>query len=138
MPRRPEVSIRSYGIYTRWDAESKDLPRVQEFTTTVPAVVDIEFGFIVNIRSGKNQQLDYCIHHPGIRDDSGKVRLPFDGTVYVKGNDWDFYLGDTIWLPISDKLGPWRMTVGMDGDILAEKTFDIVESGDPQPDETTY
>ena len=126
MPKRkPEIRIRSYGIYSDWDAKTKTLPRIEEFTTRVPATIDIEFGFIINIKWAKNSELDYCIDHPGILDDLGKRRSPFDGSVYVKTNDWDFYLGDTIWEPIKDKLGPWRMSVEMEGKLVAEKTFEI-------------
>jgi len=129
MPKRkPEIRIRSYGIYSNWDAKTKTLPKIEEFTTQVPATIDIEFGFIINIKWAKNSEIDYCIDHPGILDDKGKRRAPFDGSVYVKTNDWDFYLGDTIWNPIKDKLGPWRMSVEMEGKVIAEKTFEIYES----------
>ena len=124
--RKPEIRLRTYGIYTPWDHDSKELPRFQELTTRIPAIVDIEFGFVINIKGAKNQELDFCIDHPGIRDDSGKRRRPFDGTVYVKTNDWDFYLGDTIWEPIADKLGPWRMTLELAGEVIADKTFEVV------------
>lgn len=128
MPKRksPEVRIKTYGIYTRWDRGSRELPKILERTTTVEAVIDVEFGMVVNIHGAKNMPLDFCIDHPGIRDDKGKVRLPFDGTVYVKSNDWDFYLGDTIWDPIEDKLGDWRMTIELDGQLVADKTFELV------------
>jgi len=125
--RKLEIKLHSYGIYTRWESASKDLPQITEFTTRVPAVIDIEFGFIVQLKGAKNALLDYCIFHPGIHDSEGNVRAPFDGSVYVKTNDWKFYLGDTIWDPISDKLGDWRMTVEMDGELIAEKTFEIFE-----------
>lgn len=123
--RKPEIKIESYGIYRHWDAEAKELPRIAEFTTEVPAEIDIEFGFVVNIKRAKNQLLTYCIYHPDIPDDLGVPRPPFDGTVYVKSNDWRFYLGDTIWEPVENKLGDWRMTLELDGKIIAEKTFDV-------------
>ena len=125
MPKKPIVNIRSFGIYDHWDSESKVLPKIQEFTTQVNAVVDIEFGLIVNIQHAKNQVIEYCIYHPGILDEQGNEREPFDGQVYAKTNDWDFYLGDTIWEPISDKLGDWRMTVSIGGRVVAEKTFEV-------------
>ena len=116
MPKRkPEIRIRSYGIYDQWDSDAKELPRIVEFTTQVPAKVDIEFGLVINIKGAKNEELFYCIDHPGILDADGKRRDPFDGSVYVRSNDWDFYLGDTIWLPLEDKLGAWRMTLELDG-----------------------
>ena len=123
--RKIEVQMRSYGIYTKWESGLKDLPRFQELTTRLPARVDIEFGFLVNIKGAKNQELDFCIDHPGILDDDGTKRPPFDGSVYVKSNDWNFYLGDTIWEPIDDKMGNWRMTLELAGKIIAEKTFDV-------------
>ena len=125
--RKPEITLKSFGIHTKWNSDSKDLPRVSEFTTRVEAVIDVEFGFVVNIKGAKNQKLTYCIYHPDIPDADGIPRPPFDGTVYVKTNDWDFYLGDTIWEPVHDKLGDWRMTLELDGRIVAEKTFELYD-----------
>ena len=123
--RKAEVKMRSFGIYSKWDAESKDLPRFTRATTRVEAKIGVEFGFVVDVKNDKNQQLHYCIDHPGILDADGNRRPPFDGTVYVKTNDWKFYLGDTIWEPIDDKLGDWRLTLEMDGNVVAEKTFQL-------------
>lgn len=125
--RKPIVKMRSYGIYTQWDSGSKELPDLKDVTTQVPAKVDIEFGFIVQIQNAKNTELTYCIDHPGIKDASGNTRAPFDGTVFVKTNDWSFFLGDTIWEPISDKLGDWHMHIEIDGKIVAEKTFTVIK-----------
>ena len=129
--RKTEIEMRTYGIYTQWDSDSKDLPRFSECTTRVRAEIDVEFGFVVNIKGGKNQQLHYCIDHPGILDASGVRRPPFDGFVYVKTNDWDFYLGDTIWEPVEDKVGDWRMTLELDGKIVADKTFELYLDDEP-------
>ena len=107
--RKPEIRMRTYGIYTKWDSESKELPKIREITTRVPADLHIEFGFIIQVKGAKNQELYYCIDHPGILDSEGRRREPFDGTVYVKSNEWDFYLGDTIWEPIQDKIGNWSV-----------------------------
>ena len=123
--RKIAIRMRSFGIYTHWDSHSKELPKILEFTTDIPAVIDIEFGFIVNIQGAKNQPLEYCIYHPDIPDDQGVVRPPFDGTVYAQTNDWDFYLGDTIWEPVENKLGPWRMTLELKGELIADKTFHL-------------
>lgn len=123
--RKPEVRIKSYGIYSDWDSKTKQLPRIAEFTTRVPAEIDVEFGMVVNIKGAKNQELSYCIDHPGILDADGNRRAPFDGTVFVKTNDWDFYLGDTIWDPINDKLGSWRMTLELNNQVIAEKVFEL-------------
>ena len=126
--RKPEFRMRTWGIYSQWDSDSRQLPKIVQVTTRVPAEVDIEFGFVVNVKGAKNQELEYCIDHPGILDDSGNRRGPFTGAVYVKTNDWDFFLGDTIWDPVDDKLGEWRLTLQMDGTPIAEKSFDVYSS----------
>ncbi len=123
--RKPIIEMLHYGIYRNWDARSKDLPRFTEKATLIYADVGVEFGYVVNIKGGKNQQLHYCIDHPGIQNSEGQRRPPFDGTVYIKSNDWDFYLGDTIWEPVADKLGDWRLTLTLNGKTIAEKTFEL-------------
>lgn len=123
--RKLEIRLRTFGIHSRWDSNSKELPRLIDVTTDVPAEIDIEFGFVVNIKNAKNKEMHFCINHPGIRDSAGKRRSPFDGSVYVKTNDWDFYLGDTVWEPIDDKIGDWHMWLEIDGAVIAEKTFTV-------------
>jgi hypothetical protein len=120
----------SYGIYKEWDSRSKELPRIQEFTTKVPADEDVEFGFIINIKKAKGEVIEFCIEHPGVLGKKGQVLEPFTGDLHVGNNDWDFYLGDTIQLldPINgleSNLGKWRMTVSMSGRVIADKTFDV-------------
>ena len=83
------------------------------------------------MKGAKNQELYYCIDHPGILDSEGRRREPFDGTVYVKSNEWDFYLGDTIWEPIQDKIGNWHMWLELNGAKVAEKTFEVFNSSEP-------
>ena len=61
--KKPKIKMRSYGIYTKWDSESKALPRITEFTDRIPAEIDIEFGFIVKITGAKNQELDLSLIH---------------------------------------------------------------------------
>ncbi|WED24592.1 DUF3859 domain-containing protein [Vibrio sp. JC009] len=123
--RSPVIEMTSYGIFSTWDAKSKQLPKIQEFTTQVPAEIDIEFGFTVNIKKAKGKKIRYCIYHPDITSPKGDVLDPFDGEEYVGNNDWDFYLGDTIWEPVDNKVGKWRMTIELDNQIIAEKTFDV-------------
>ncbi|QDT09446.1 DUF3859 domain-containing protein [Planctomycetes bacterium K23_9] len=125
--RKPEVRMRSYGVYSKWESSSKELPDLVEVTTEIPAEIDIEFGFIVNIKWAKNSELTFCIDHPGILDAQGQRRSAFDGVVFVKTNDWHFFLGDTIWEPVADKLGPWRLTLELGGRTVAEKTFLVHE-----------
>jgi len=123
--KKPVVRIQTYGIHSKWDAKSKLLPKVQEFTTEIPAEIDIEFGLIINVKNARGKKAFYCIDHPGIYDDAGNKRAPFTGDVHITNNDWSFYLGDTIWAPIDDKCGPWRMTIELDGQVIADKTFNV-------------
>ena len=122
---KPVTKMKTYGIHSQWQIKSKDLPIIQQFTTDIPAEIDIEFGFIVNIKKARGAKIRFCIAHPGILDAEGNVRMPFTGEVHVTNNDWDFYLGDTVWPPIADKCGNWRITIELGSKILADKTFNI-------------
>ncbi|OED94363.1 DUF3859 domain-containing protein [Vibrio breoganii] len=135
--RTPIIETTSYGIYSHWDANSKDLPKIAQFTNTVTAEEGVEFGFIVNIKKAKGTLLNYCIYHPGIINKKGKVLAPFDGEIYVRSNDWNFYLGDTIQLlhpvdGLESNLGEWRMVLEMQGKIIAAKTFRVVGRDEAQ------
>ena len=122
---KPEFYITSYGIYDQWNADSKTLPKIQEFTTEIPAQTDIEFCYILNVKKGKGIKLNFTIFHPDIPDNNGDVMPPFTDDVYVNNNDWSFFLGDTIWEPIENKIGIWRIIIQYLGNIVAEKRFDI-------------
>lgn len=122
---KPIISLQSYGIYSNWDSKSKSLPQIKEFTTDVNAKLDIEFGLIVNIKKAKGEKLHFCIYHPDIPDENGDIMAPFEGVEYVKDNDWHFYLGDTLWEPIENKLGDWRMTLTLNNQVIADKTFNV-------------
>ena len=125
---KPKITweIETYGIYTGWDKESKKLPQVVKHTHTIPAKIGVEFGYILSIKKAKGKKLSFCIDHPPFCDESGNVMPPFTGEVYVRANQWEFFLGDTIWEPVHDKVGDWRLTISMDGQILSDKTFQIV------------
>ncbi|MBB1388205.1 DUF3859 domain-containing protein [Shewanella sp. SG44-6] len=122
---KADVSIIYSGIFSQWDNSSDELPRLLQATVHVPALIDTEFGFITRIKKAKNQILTYCIYHPDIPDDDGNIRPPFEGEVFIKENDWRFYLGDCIWAPVNNKLGNWRMTLTLNGKIIADKTFKV-------------
>lgn len=124
---KPHVTLLSYGIYQRWNEQDKKLPQIIEFTTKIPAIIDIEFGFTVRIEKAKGKQISYCIKHPSITDENGQVRAPFTGKVYIKDNQWNFYLGDTIWAPITTKVGSWQLSIDLDGHTIADKDFTIFD-----------
>lgn len=123
--KKPEVRINHWGIYTPWDHQSKQLPELIKVTHDIPCEVGIEFGYIVNIKKAKNRKLQYCIYHPNIPDEDGKPLAPFAGEEYIRQNDWSFFIGDTIWEPIENKVGPWRITLAIDGELIADKTFQM-------------
>ena len=121
-----DFTISSYGIYEHWDEKSKILPRIKRFTTDIPACLNIEFGFILHALKAKGKKLSFTIYHPDIPNEEGDVMPPFTGDVYVRNNDWDFYLGDTLWQPIENKTGDWRMVIALEGRTIAEKTFSVL------------
>lgn len=127
MKSKPVFSIESYGIYDAWDSENKALPSIRQFTSFVCAEIDIEFGLIISAQKAKGEILTWHIHHPDICDTKGRKMAPFEGEVYVRTNDWKFYLGDTIWPPIEDKCGDWHMFIKHNNQIIAEKTFEVTQ-----------
>ena len=131
---KPVFTIESYGIYTQWDADSKSLPKIQEFTTEVPAELDIEFGYILKVKKGKGIKLNFTIFHPEIPDDEGAIMAPFIGEEFVNNNDWEFFIGDTIWAPVENKVGPWRIIIEYQNTIIADKTFQISLDNIPMAD----
>jgi hypothetical protein len=51
---------------------------------------------------------------------------PFHGTFRVKHSEFEFFLGDTVWAPIHDKRGDWKLSIILDGEILATKTIKLI------------
>jgi len=118
--------ISSYGLYDGFDPESKSLPKILAFTTEIPAKLGIEFGYILNIKKGRGEKLSFCIAHPPFKNSAGEIEGDFKGEFYVKNSDFDFFLGDTIWAPIDDKLGDWILTIAWQDKVIATKKFKIV------------
>lgn len=126
---KPKINCKmvSYGIYDGWDRESKSLPRILDFCRDVPARLGIEFGYILNFRKAKGKLLSFCIEHPPFLNKHGDIAPPFTGEQYVRANDWSFYLGDTVWDPVEDKLGTWRLITELEGQVVADEIFTLVE-----------
>lgn len=124
--KRPTVEIHSYGLYEGWSRESRDLPNLVAITDEIIAELDIEFGYILRIRNARNCKITYRIEHPAFKDSSGETAPPFIGEWYVKTNDYRFFLGDTIWSPVEDKRGEWRLITWLDGEQVADKTLLLV------------
>lgn len=123
---KPSWKLLSCGIYSAWDKKSRSLPEIVEFTHDIPARLGIEFGYIVQIIKAKGKKVHFIIEHPNFPDESGNPTPAFTGEVYVRTNDWEFFLGDTLWEPLEDKLGSWRLILSMDGTTMADETFEIM------------
>ena len=123
--RKPEIELYSYGLFEKWNR--KDIPELLEITDTVKADLDIEFGMVVKIKKAKGKKLEWMIDHPGVKDEAGHTRPAFKGIDYINSNSWEFFLGDTVWEPIDDKIGPWRLVCRIDNKIVAEKTIYVTD-----------
>lgn len=124
--KNPEVTLHSHGLYDGWDRESKELPNLVKITTEIETALGIEFGYVLRIRNARNSKIVFCIEHPPFKDSSGQPAAPFTGELYVKTNDFRFFLGDTVWEPVEDKRGEWRLITWLDGEKVADKTLCLV------------
>ncbi|MBN2162302.1 MAG: DUF3859 domain-containing protein [Pontiellaceae bacterium] len=124
--KKADVEVHSCGLYDGWDRESKELPRLVKMTSEIEARLDVEFGYILRIRNARNCKLRFCIEHPPFKDRSGNPAPPFTGELYVKNNDYRFFLGDTVWAPVEDKRGRWRLKTWVDNELVADRTIDLV------------
>lgn len=121
--KRPQVELYSYGVYSTWDRTSRDLPKLQEITTEIPVTPDIEFGYVLKIKGGKGEILEFEIIHPPFDDSDGRPAPPFTGEVVINSNDWEFFLGDTVWEPYENKAGDWILITRLQGKEVARKKF---------------
>jgi len=124
--KKSAVTMHSHGVYDGWDRDSKELPTLVKITTEIEAALDVEFGYILRIRNARNSKITFCIEHPPFQDSSGQPAAPFQGELYVKTNDFRFFLGDTVWAPVEDKRGEWRFITWLDGEKVADKALLLV------------
>jgi len=124
--KKVDVTMHSHGIYDGWDRDSKELPNLVKITTEIETALDIEFGYILRIRGARNSRIRFRIEHPPFKGSDGSIAAPFDGELYVKTNDFRFFLGDTVWDPVEDKRGAWRLITWLDGEKVADKTLNMV------------
>lgn len=117
--------IVTHGIYTKFNPKSDDLPEIKEFTTKIPAILGIEFGYIVEIKQARGEKFKFRIDHPPFKNLQGDIAPPFEDEFYVNSPRYEFFLGDTIWEPIENKTGDWRLRIFHEGKAIADKTFQI-------------
>jgi hypothetical protein len=124
--KKPEITMHSCGLYDGWDRESKELPNLVKMTTEIEVALGNEFGYILRIRNARNLKITFRMEHPEFLDSHGDPAPPFEGELYVKTNDFRFFLGDTFWEPLEDKKGEWRLITWLDGRKIADKTLTMV------------
>lgn len=126
----------SQGIHERFDAKSGGLPRLVRPTLRVEAKLGREFGFVVRIERARKMPVAWEIDHPGVPDGAdpqGPALPPFRGIEHVPAPVWDFYLGDALWAPLERMLGPWRLSVAIDGRTLHRAEFVVHPPPGPEP-----
>ncbi|WP_053186948.1 DUF3859 domain-containing protein [Sunxiuqinia dokdonensis] len=128
--KKVDIILHSYGQYTKWDRESRELPKILEIAHTIQAEIGTEFGYLLKIRKGKGKKLEFRIIHPPFKDEQGNIAPDFTGEYYVNSNDYSFFLGDCVWEPLEDKLGPWRLITYLEGQVIADKTLELVRKID--------
>jgi hypothetical protein len=126
MPRKkPQIELYSYGIYSPWDKSSHHLPKLKKITTEIPVTPDVEFGYVLKIKGGKGEVLEFEINHPSFPDKNGNPAPPFMGKVVINSNDWSFFLGDTVWEPYHEKAGQWLLITQLQNKEIARKKFNL-------------
>ncbi len=123
--KKIKTSIHSYGIYGAWVDRKGQIPKVIQHTKNIPAKLDTEFGYVLKIIGGRGQRIDFLIEHPPFKNQKGDVTPPFKGEEYIKGNEFLFFLGDSIWEPVEDKKGCWRLVAKINGQIIADMSFTV-------------
>lgn len=124
--RKPEFEIYSYGRYSEWNRESKEIPKILEIGTELKVDIGTEFGYVLKIRKGKGETITFKIDHPPFKNEKGEIAPPFIGEAFIASNTYDFFLGDCIWEPLNDKLGKWELTTYYQGKKVAFKSFNLV------------
>ncbi|QZT35952.1 DUF3859 domain-containing protein [Halosquirtibacter xylanolyticus] len=124
--KKIEVEMYSYGEYTAWDRDSKALPKLLDITNTIKADIGTEFGYVLIIKKAKGKRLSFRIEHPPFKGDNGKVAPPFTGEYFIRTNNYQFFLGDSIWEPLYDKLGSWKLYTYIDGELIASKDLKLI------------
>ena len=120
------TKILHHGLYAKWSNQCKELPRFLKYTDTIPARIEAEFGCIIEVVGAKGQSISYTIEHPSFTDSRGNPSPPFLGEIPIRSATFQAYLGDTLWEPIEDKIGIWRVIGRIGDEKIADFSFEIV------------
>ncbi len=135
--RKPIHRVLSRGVHERFDAGADALPKLVEATQRLEAAVGREFGFVLHLERARGMQLCWEIDHPGVPDGGdpeGPPLAPFRGTEHVPTPVWDFYLGDALWEPLARMVGPWRLSVSLEGRTLHRVEFLVTPPAAAEPE----
>ncbi len=121
--KKAEVELKSFGVYSKWNKEKKELPKLIKYTDKIPAELGTEFGYILNIKKAKGLKINFIIDHPAISAEGGGKMPAFKGEEYVNSNNYFFFLGDMVWEPAKEKKGRWRLRTYIEGDLVYDKTL---------------
>jgi len=121
--KKATFEIYSYGIYSKWDKSSKQLPKLMDVTTRIPIQPDIEFGYILKAKAAKGLTLKFRIEHPPMKDENNDWLPSFEGEEIINSNDFAFFLGDTVWPPYEQMQGDWKLLIWCNDKVVAEKKF---------------
>ena len=124
--KKLKAIIQSYGIYESWANRKGGVPKILKHTKEIPAKLDTEFGYVLKVTGGRGQRIDFVIEHPPFKTAKGDIASPFKGVEYIKGNEFLFFLGDSIWEPIEDKRGTWRLVAKVSGTTIADMSFNVI------------
>lgn len=127
--RRPDFKLYSFGEYSKWDKNSKEIPKILNITNEIEAEAGTEFGYVLEIKHAKGETITFKIEHPPFKDEQGNLMPPFTGEQFIGVNNYTFYLGDCIWEPVADKLGTWELSTFHKGKLVAHKIFRLKEKG---------
>ncbi len=123
--RKISWELYSYGVYSKWERTSKKLPKLLKITDRIQITPDIEFGYVIKVKGAKRKIIEYRIDHPPFYNDKNKVEPAFIGQYFINSNDYEFFLGDTVWEPYSDKQGEWILSTWIDGKLIAQKKLTL-------------
>ena len=123
--RKISAEIYSYGIYTSWNRDSRELPKILEITDRIPITPDVEFGCVIKIKGAKGKTIQFRIDHPPFKDEKGEIAPPFTGEYFINSNDYEFFLGDTVWEPYENKAGIWELSTFLDVKRLSYKKLTL-------------
>lgn len=124
--KKIDIELYSYGEYSEWDRNSRNLPKIVNITEIIEAQIGTEFGYVLKIKRGKGKKLTFKITHPPFKDEQGDIAPDFEGEYFISTKDHEFFLGDCVWEPLEDKLGDWRLITYLDDKVVADKTLHLI------------